>query len=211
MLRTLRDKYRSFSPINRRNRKAAGRIDLMRHLLKWDDSGPLVVCLPARAIAAFRESSNGNAAHTLVADMAFDVGENQVEGRDLPGSSCLAKLLGRLREIRAQEHRQPVTGLGPKPGATKPVLSRAPLQAGCHQRSAHCAKRLPGGRFGYRHVLQHVRCAPALVPTPLRKEKCQDVRRRSVLGRDRATEQMLLVSPQATRALRPIMMAGTPT
>src|SRR5579864_7560662 len=71
--------------------------------------------VPARAIAAFPDLSNGNSAGRLITDMAIDIGENNAEGGHMPGLQGGVKLSRGFGSIHSQKSGQPSSFESPEP------------------------------------------------------------------------------------------------
>src|SRR5207253_2133253 len=76
---------------------------------------PLVLGIPAGTVTAFPNLADGNPACRLVAYVPIDIGEDEVEGGNVPGLERGAERGGREGAIHVQKSRQPAALVGTEP------------------------------------------------------------------------------------------------
>src|SRR6516165_7837734 len=101
--------------IVRRHDIAALRVDQARHFVIGNDARPLMLRVPAWAVAALGKFSQRNSAYRLKPDIAFGIREDEVERRAQPRSACLAKFMAIAGAIHADRRRQPAARLEAEP------------------------------------------------------------------------------------------------
>ena len=108
----------------RRSQPATGWVDGMRHRFERDQPEPLMVRVPAGAIAAFGGLAERDPAGALHGDVALDVGEDEVERRHVPRPQGLAEFGDGAGPAHRQQGRQPTAVIRPSHfSATGPVWS----------------------------------------------------------------------------------------